>query len=155
MHYLLCGFSGAGKTHTLYQIQKMGKYPDYTFIDLDEYFEEKMQMKISSFIEKESVESFRSKEQILLRELIEGNANLWLSLGGGSLSHEALSFLETQGAKVFWIQREFEFCWSNIKDDPNRFLAKNGKDEMKKIFDQREEIFKKFPLFIAQDHFCG
>ena len=64
----LCGFMGAGKS----TIGKhLARITGYTFIDLDHYIEEKVDMSIPEFFKKEGEEAFRAEEFASLQEILD------------------------------------------------------------------------------------
>lgn len=80
MKIYLVGYMGAGKS-TLGK--KLAEAMELDFIDLDEAFESKFHVSISSFFEKYGEEAFRKLEQQLLHET--GNlTHCVISTGGGT-----------------------------------------------------------------------
>jgi len=81
MVVVLLGYMASGKS-TIGRI--LAKNLNYTFIDLDDYIEEKEKNTISDIFKFNGEIYFRKVETIYLKEVIEQNNNIVLSLGGGT-----------------------------------------------------------------------
>ncbi|MCQ2286009.1 MAG: shikimate kinase [Bacteroidales bacterium] len=77
---VLVGFSGAGKTTIG---KKLANRLNYSFIDLDQYFEQKYCFSISHFFQQLGEEYFRKLEHEVLLEVLE-KENVVISTGGGT-----------------------------------------------------------------------
>lgn len=147
MKYIICGFSGAGKSHLLKQLQTVKSLNSYTFIDLDDYILKNYaenHLSLGNFITQNGWKTFRKVEKKAISELLQQN-NLVISLGGGTLTKELAQELECLlDVITYWLCTDFETCWNRIKEDPNRPLALKGKQECLTIFNERVKIFEKF-----------
>jgi shikimate kinase len=152
MQYLICGFSGSGKSHSLEKIQSAHRYPDYVFIDLDRYLEQREGMSIGQIVLDFGEQRFRDLELFYLKEVLTQNKRLWLSLGGGTLCKEALDFIADSSVILYWLNTPFELCWERIKDDQSRFLTLKGKHVLKELYEERLKIFTHFQLFDLLQH---
>lgn len=76
----LVGYMGSGKSTTG---KDLAKALGYQFIDLDDFIEDKYQLKIAEIFEKEGELGFRKKEREALKEVLT-TTNIVLSLGGGT-----------------------------------------------------------------------
>lgn len=77
----LCGFMTAGKTLAGEALsEKTGK----TLIDLDQYIERKEGLDMESIFREKGESYFRKAEEESLREIIESEDDIILSLGGGT-----------------------------------------------------------------------
>jgi len=81
MKIVLIGYMASGKS-TIGRIlaQKM----EFSFIDLDNYIEEKEKMTVSEIFDKKGEIYFRKIEHVYLKELMVLDKNIVLSLGGGT-----------------------------------------------------------------------
>ena len=81
MIVVLIGYMASGKS-TLGRI--LANKLNYDFIDLDDYIEEKEQLLISDIFKSKGEIYFRKIETLYLKELLDNNTKLVLSLGGGT-----------------------------------------------------------------------
>ncbi|WP_422091256.1 shikimate kinase [Tenacibaculum ovolyticum] len=81
MKIVLIGYMASGKS-TIGRLlsQKM----NFSFIDLDDYIEEKEKMTVSEIFEKKGEIYFRKAEHLYLKELMLLDKDIVLSLGGGT-----------------------------------------------------------------------
>ena len=77
----LCGFMTAGKTLAGEALsEKIGK----RLIDLDQYIEQKEEMKMEDIFRIKGEPYFRKREEECLRQIVETEDDIILSLGGGT-----------------------------------------------------------------------
>ncbi|CDF78598.1 shikimate kinase I [Formosa agariphila KMM 3901] len=81
MNLILIGYMGSGKS-TLGK--KLAKTLNHSFIDLDDYIEEKEQLSISELFKVRGEIYFRKKEHEYLKEILEEQSDVVLALGGGT-----------------------------------------------------------------------
>lgn len=81
MKIVLLGYMASGKS-TIGQV--LAEKKQFPFIDLDEYIEKKEGKTVSEIFELKGEIYFRKQEHIYLKELLEKEENLVLSLGGGT-----------------------------------------------------------------------
>jgi shikimate kinase len=81
MRIFLTGYMGSGKS-TLGK--RLANKLDITFIDLDEYFEQKFRTSITLFFERFGEDSFRILEHEVLKEVIDKQVDMIISTGGGT-----------------------------------------------------------------------
>lgn len=148
MKYIICGFSGAGKTQKLSQIKDSGDYQGYQFIDLDDHIFETHKVfhkNLGELIEEKGWQWFRKTEDIVLFELLRKD-KVWVSLGGGTLSDGICDKLSQQkDLKIFWLDATFEACWERIKNDPNRPMSALGQEKMYDLYRKRCLLYKNYP----------
>jgi shikimate kinase len=150
--YLICGFSGAGKTYALQKLRENPAFKQFQFLDLDQeiarccgYSEDRL----GDLIKEKGWSWFRDFETETLHRLVQEYEFLWLALGGGSLTDKNEAYLQGQSdIQIYWLDTPFEICWERIKNDKNRPLVLQGEQEIKKIFEKRLETYKKYPKFI-------
>ncbi len=81
MIVILIGYMASGKSTIGRQLADK---VNYQFVDLDDYIEEREKMSIVDLFKAKGEIYFRKIESIYLKEIIEENDNLILSLGGGT-----------------------------------------------------------------------
>ena len=125
---ILTGFMGSGKT-TVGQLlsEKYG----YTFIDTDQYIEEKCGCTIAELFSKKGEAYFRQLETDTLKELNTSLTHAVLSTGGGlPLREENAVELATLGTVVY-LQITPEEVISRLSGDNTRPLLAGGNPEQK------------------------
>lgn len=89
---------GSGKTTVA---KKLARALQFEFIDLDEVFEEKYQIKIADFFEKYDEQAFRKIESKLIKETSEKD-NVIISTGGGTpCYYDNLNWMKNSGITVY------------------------------------------------------
>ncbi len=81
MKIVLIGYMASGKS-TIGSL--LAKKMNFSFIDLDNYIEEKEKMTVSEIFDKKGEIYFRKKEHLYLKELTTLDENIVLALGGGT-----------------------------------------------------------------------
>lgn len=136
---ILLGYMGSGKTVVG---QVVSRLIGFEFIDLDHYIEFKEGEKISEIFQKKGVIYFRQIENKYLKELIDEDRKIILSLGGGTPCYynhmdmlSSKSFIHTiylnAGIKTLtnrlWDNKENRPLISGIndKDDLLEFIGKH------------------------------
>lgn len=144
---LIAGFSGAGKSTFLREIEKSAP-SGWDFEDLDELILRKFgdpKKSLPEWIEEWGWEKFRSYEEETLREWLTDGGKGVLALGGGALNEENLGQV-SQKAKILFLDVDFETSWRRLSMDPLvRPLALKGENYMKYLFEKRQKIFAKIP----------
>jgi len=99
MRIFLTGYMGSGKSTLGKRLaNKLG----ITFIDLDEYFEQKFRTSISLFFERFGEDSFRKLEHEVLKEVIDKHTDVVISTGGGTpCFFNNLELMNEQGVTVY------------------------------------------------------
>lgn len=145
MKYLICGFSGAGKTSLLEKIKNDSQYKEYFFFDLDlEILRIKKFDSISSLIEKVGWDQFRTWEQEVLNALLV-HQKCWIALGGGSLTQEnSEQFLNDKTIKGLFLDTPLDVCLERIKSSSDRPLLAEGEEFLRNLYKQRLPIYQKF-----------
>lgn len=135
----LIGFMGAGKTTVGKALAKLSKKQ---FIDLDKYVEQRYEMKIPTIFHTYGEKTFREWE----RETLEHCAkieNVVIATGGGIVEDEGnISLMKRSGAIVY-LKAPFDILYERIKDDTNRPLTKEGKEQLRERFIKREKMYEK------------
>jgi len=144
MNYFICGFSGAGKSYLLKQIELEHKFQNYHFIDLDFLIDQKYATEfdsLGSMIEKIGMDAFRMMEFNEIKDLAS-KTNIILALGAGALNPKTQELLKSWTG--LWLATDFDTCFERIKNDSNRPLVKLGKDKLKELYNERLSIYQQY-----------
>lgn len=137
---VLTGFMGAGKT-TVGKL--LSERYGYTFIDTDQYIEEKCGCTIAELFSKKGEAYFRQLETDILKELNASLTHAVLSTGGGlPLREENAAELATLGT-VIYLQITPEEVISRLSGDNTRPLL-SGDDPEQKV---RDLLTYRTPLY--------
>ncbi len=139
MAIFLCGFMGCGKSTVSVTLAKqMG----CAYCDTDSLIVKNEGMDIPEIFEKKGEEYFRQAESRLITELAKYKGIV--SCGGGTMLNEKNAENARKNGTVVFINVPFEVCYERIAGDPNRpVIASKTKEQVKEIFDQRYEKYKK------------
>ena len=128
MNIVLIGFMGSGKTTVG---KKLAAGMGYTFLDTDQYIEERAGMKISEIFSRKGEAAFRELESLALKE-IAGMDGCVVSTGGGLPMREENRKLLKQIGMVIYLDAVEETLWKRLADDRARPLLR-GEDPRGKI----------------------
>lgn len=143
MTVFLCGFMGCGKS-TIGQIT--ANLLGITFIDMDNYIEEKEGMKIPEIFKKEGEAYFRGLETKAIKELSKRGA--LIACGGGAMLSEENSDIARKAGNVIFLDVPFEACYARIVGDESRPIAANNTVErLREIYNERHPIYRKNSTF--------
>lgn len=130
----LIGFMGSGKStvgkHLANELNK-------SFIDLDDYIENKHKIKIQDIFKDLGEEGFRSYEKIALKEV--QNYDI-VATGGGIVEKEENISVMREG-RVIFLKTSFEEIEKRLKDDKNRPLWNQEREQQLELFNRREKIY--------------
>jgi shikimate kinase len=153
MKILLCGFMGSGKT-TIYK-RIMRNSSGVLGIDLDDLVQAELAKNgesLGAAIKRVGWKKFRETEQSLLFQKLKTEGSMLVSLGGGSLSHEALKFIsDTKEVRLVWLKTDFETCWARISASSERPLVKKGKEALMHLFQERELLYSAASLILDSE----
>jgi shikimate kinase len=126
MRVFLIGFMGSGKTHWGKQLATQLKMPYY---DLDDVISSKEKKSVSQIFAESGEESFRLKEREVLESLIDENATMVLSCGGGTpCFFNNIETMKKYGV-VVWLNTHIEVLLQRLKNEKAaRPLIKNVPD---------------------------
>lgn len=143
MHLYILGFMGSGKT-TLFK-KWQSQYEGLAF-DFDHELARRLGLRpdeLGQWIEENGWDDFRTKESELLVETLKKGEGLYC-LGGGTFSKENIEkFNSFPKAETLWLNTPVEICWDRVKEDRNRPLVKQGKDEFFSLYKARESQYSK------------
>ena len=127
MKVVLLGYMGSGKS-TIGKL--LAERLDYSFIDLDEFIEEKEGKPIAQIFDEEGEIYFRRKESFYIQEVLTQNDNLVLSLGGGTPCYaKNMNGILHLTDKVFYLKVSVnELSKRLLKEKDQRPLIKNIED---------------------------
>nr|WP_232796303.1 shikimate kinase [Staphylococcus canis] len=113
---ILIGFMGSGKTTIG---QEFAQLNDLTFVDLDRYIVETMNLSIPEIFERYGEKEFRKIELKSLKEVIKKYDII--ATGGGIVESErSLNYLNSINHPIIWIDAPFDTLYTRIKNDKNR-----------------------------------
>ena len=140
MTVFLCGFMGCGKTTTgKLAAKKLGS----GFTDTDDLIVRTLGMSIPDIFEQKGEPFFRQTEAEIVKSLC-GKTIVAACGGGAMINPDTAKAAKDSGAVIVYIDVPFETCYERIKDDANRpIVMSKTKEELKKVYDQRREIYMK------------
>ena len=148
---LIAGFSGAGKTSFLKELEYQAPEEGWDFQDLDQLILKSRgrgHQNLASLIEQEGWEKFRLWERQELEGFLKDEGKGVLALGGGSLSQLLLDLYRPSRRIGFChLSVPFEDCWErlHLESSEPRPLVRLGKSELHRIFQERAKIFEQIP----------
>jgi len=149
MNIVLIGIRGSGKSKLGQLIADKLKRE---FIDIDNIIEKDNGKTISEIVDKHGWEHFRKLENIAT-EKISKIKNTVIATGGGTvLNEENMTALKKNGS-IIYLKVSPEVCAKRIKDSTERPALTNEKtleDEIKKIFSERNKLYKKNADYIFE-----
>lgn len=153
--YVICGFSGAGKSQLLKSLELEGRYPEYAFIDLDLHIASRDSKAgcVREIIDKKGMEYWRECEYLQTLSILSSHENCWLALGGGALEASfqgqrlADVLSQRKDCEVYWLDTPFELCWERIANDRQRPLVAKGRDFMRRLYESRLEQYRQFSKY--------
>lgn len=143
-HIILIGFMGSGKTSVG---RKLAKEMKLSFVDTDNMIEEQSHMKISDIFAQHGEAYFRGLETLTLRQLLDSEKRLVISVGGGlPVQPQNREYLKQLG-KVVYLKAETGTLVQRLKGDTTRpLLAADPGETLEQKIDRlkadREEIYK-------------
>lgn len=135
---VLIGMPGCGKTtigKTLAETIKM------EFIDVDEYIERTEKKSISDIF-KNGEEAFRDVESTIVDEL-SNKDKIVISTGGGVIKRKENMVALSKNGVIIFINRPLGKIMGDV-DTETRPLLKDGKEKLKKLYEERFELYKEY-----------
>lgn len=136
---VLCGFMGSGKTTIG---RKLARMTGLTFIDADQYLEEKEDKKISDIFAEQGEAAFRDMETRYIKELSQRNG-IVLSLGGGAVLREENVQAVKETGLLIHLDTPFYRIVKNLSYSTNRpLLDKPDKQaETRRLYNARKAVY--------------
>lgn len=157
---LLAGFSGAGKTTFLKELEFGAPENDWEFADLDQLVLKSRgrgASTLAQIIERDGWEKFRLYERQELEGWLKEEGKGVLALGGGTLT-QLLYDLYKQSKKVgiCYLHASFEDCWERLhfENSEIRPLVQKGKAELAKVYQERQAVFGQIHWRIENSKGC-
>lgn len=149
---LITGFSGAGKTSFLKEIEFQAPDSDWDFQDLDQLIMKsrgKGHKDLASVIEAHGWEKFRLWERQELEGWLKQEGKGVLALGGGTLTETLLELYQPiRTIQILYVHAPFETCWERLSSGSSeeRPLIKLGKERLYQVYLERQKIFNRISL---------
>jgi shikimate kinase len=136
----LVGMMGAGKT-TIGKL--LAKKLHKSFFDSDQEIENRTGVKIPVIFEIEGEAKFRSRETMMLEELVAKH-HIVLATGGGIVLSEKNRELLSRHGTVIYLNATAEDLWQRIHHDKNRPLlhVANPQEKLQQLFHERDAIYR-------------
>lgn len=146
---LIAGFSGAGKTSFMRELEFTAPNSTWTFADLDQLvLKSKRSKEIALVIEEHGWEKFRLWERQELEGWLKEEGPGVLSLGGGTLTQLLLDLYKPiRKVGICYLHADFQECWErlHLEGAEPRPLVQLGKGELHRIYEERQKIFSQIP----------
>jgi shikimate kinase len=146
---LIAGFSGAGKSSFLRELEFSAPDLDWKFSDLDQLIlKNHPSAKLESLINEHGWDKFRLWERQALEGWLKEEGKAVLSLGGGTMSQMLFDLYKpVKKIGICYLHAPFEVCWERLHLAGNepRPLVKLGKGELQRIYEERQKIFRQIP----------
>ncbi|PTX59802.1 shikimate kinase [Kordia periserrulae] len=128
MTIVLLGYMASGKTAVS---KLLGTALEMPVIDLDNYIEQKEEKTIAEIFETQGEIYFRMKEHQYLKEVLEMQTDIILSLGGGTPCYaNNMNLIHEYTIDTFYLQTSIKEIISRVKDEKSkRPLIRNISDE--------------------------
>ena len=134
------GMMGAGKTSIGRLISKKLKLD---FFDVDNYIENKLNLRIAKIFKEKGENFFREFEEKSTLEILKKN-NIVISLGGGAFLNNKVRDEILINHISFWLKWETDTIIKRIKNSQKRPLAsKLSKEQLMNLIKKRSNIYAK------------
>jgi shikimate kinase/3-dehydroquinate synthase len=141
---VLTGLMGAGKTTIGSKLaEKLGFY----FIDSDQEIEDKQRQSIANIFKTKGEKYFRQIERETIREIINRDEQIVLSLGGGAFVDEEIRVLIKERAISIWLYADLDVLLHRIANKNTRPLLNN----VDKRAALQDLIIKRYPIYKQSD----
>lgn len=139
MKIVLIGFMGAGKTSVA---KLLSQKLQLNLIELDDLITDEIApLSIAQLINTKGEREFRQYETSALQKVLQSD-NFILSPGGGVItSDENRTAIKESGARVFFLNAEFDVIFKRIKADKERPLVKDY-DQTKELYEKRLALYR-------------
>lgn len=147
MNVVLIGYMASGKS-TFGSI--LAKKLNFTFIDLDDYIEEKENATIGEIFKTKGEIYFRKKETEYLNAILKHKKNTVLSLGGGTpcFGDNMNTVLHTDNVVSIYLKASIQTLVNNLKNEKAKrpLIAHIENDEMLAEFIGKH-LFERAPFY--------
>jgi shikimate kinase len=137
----IIGFMASGKTTFG---QRLAEELNLPFVDTDALIEEKIGMSISDFFNQWGEKYFRRMERDVLYGLLSKQESFVCATGGGSVCQPDIMDWLNKTSETIWLDTPWDVIVERLAKINDRPLANSlSKEELKVLFDQREQYYKK------------
>ncbi len=133
----LVGFMGSGKS-TVGRI--LAKKLDRKFVDIDTEIEKEQNKKIKDIFADKGEAYFRQLEKEKIEEFTKKKGCI-VSTGGGLGADKNNMELMKKTGKVVWLDVDLEEILKRCSNDKNRPLLNQPIEDLKKLYNQRKEVY--------------
>ncbi len=139
MRVVITGFMGCGKTAVA---RELALLRDERCVDLDARITELDGRSPAQIIVDDGETAFREKESAVLRQLLSGNGEELIALGGGAWTIEGnREMLREHGSIAVWLDLPFDYCWKRIQTDAQLRPLAPTRDAAAQLFSERRPIY--------------
>jgi shikimate kinase len=146
----LVGIMGVGKTTIG---RRLAQRLDINFTDSDKEIESVCKKKVSDIFKDSGEESFRETEREVIKEIIDRDKPLVLSLGGGSFIDDETRDLIKKKCVCIWLNADLDVILERIGDKTNRPLLNgvNKEEVLAKLIKERTPLYSECDIKINSD----
>lgn len=144
----LCGFMGAGKTTIG---KRVSKKVDFKYIDLDDYIVEKSGKSIAQIFDENGENEFRRIESDSLKEILDNEKDVLISLGGGTLERDENVKALKERAKIIYISVPFNVCYTRIRNTDRPLVKSLTESQLRDRYIARDKRFKDVADIIVEN----
>lgn len=134
---VLCGFMGCGKS-TLGPL--LAKRLSMSFVDMDDYIEQRENMSVPEIFRLFSEEGFRDREHEAVLELAS-KRELVIAAGGGALLYERNVFPLKNTGVILFLDTDFDECYRRIVHSSRPLVKTNTSGQLRQLFEVRRKIY--------------
>ena len=149
MKVVLLGYMASGKSAVG---KLLAKELNIQFIDLDDFIEEKEQLSISEIFKLKGEIYFRIKEGEYLKELLNFDKNLIISLGGGTPCYGNNMQIIKNKSKSFYLNASINTIYERLIDETSKrpLVATLGTNNLKEFI--AKHLFERNPFYERADN---
>ena len=143
----IVGLMGVGKSTIG---KKLAEDLGYYFVDSDQEIEDSSQMSINQIFADKGEQYFREIEKNMIKQIIDREENIVLSLGGGAFESQETQQLLQQRCSTIWLKAEIDTILFRIGNKSNRPLLnnQNKREVLQNLIAKRYPNFEKTDLHI-------
>lgn len=149
----IIGLMGVGKSTIG---TKLAEKLSYYFIDSDQEIEDFTKKTINEIFAENGEKYFREIEVKIIKEIIERDENMVLSLGGGSFMNDEIRKILKEKSIVIWLYAPIDTILFRIGNKTNRPLLNNSKKTRNLMKDKRRVLeqlaLKRYPIYGEADY---
>ena len=134
------GMMGSGKSSIGFLVSKKLKLD---FYDVDNYLENKLNMKISNIFKSKGEKFFREQEEKITLNILK-KKNIVVALGGGAFINKNIRNEVLKNHLSFWLNLNTDIILKRIKNNNKRPLTINAsKNDLKSMIKIRSKYYSK------------